>query len=59
MRATAKEVFIPVCEDRDRRERREGSDKATKNLPAGIPMASGPGKERLSLAQMAAKARKQ
>ena len=33
--------------------------KATKNLPAGIPMASGPGKERLSLAQMAAKARKQ
>jgi hypothetical protein len=26
VRATAKEVFIPVCEDRDRRERLEGSD---------------------------------
>jgi hypothetical protein len=26
VRATAKEVFIPACEDRDRRERLEASD---------------------------------
>jgi hypothetical protein len=42
VRATAKEVFIPGCEDRDRRERLERSDDIPSDKSSGLlPVKAG------------------